>query len=209
MEAILSEYTEFHEDYRATAAAVTKGVQGRICHHYVVVLQILVKLFPIRNYLEIGVHNGTSMSYVVHQTHRPLKCIGVDLFSDAPKRYAHDKLQMGRTQQTIDRMNISGSEIHLLKGNSQSATTHDSVRTALSGEQVDLLFIDGDHEFAGVESDFLMYSGLVRPGGFIVFDDANSQYPGILKCIEKHVENSAEFKIVGLFGNTDLIVRRV
>ncbi len=37
--------------------------------------------------------------------------------------------------------------------------------------QNDFLFIDGNHTFEGVKADFEMYSGLVRPGGLIVFDD--------------------------------------
>ena len=38
-------------------------------------------------------------------------------------------------------------------------------------EPVDLLFIDGDHTYAGVRRDFEMYSPLVRPGGMIAFHD--------------------------------------
>jgi len=74
---------------------------------------------------------------------------------------------------------------------------------------VDLLFIDGDHEFPGVESDFLLYSPLVSVGGLIVFDDAHAQYPGVLKCIQTHVEGSPNYRILGLFEGCDLIVQRL
>jgi predicted O-methyltransferase YrrM len=40
------------------------------------------------------------------------------------------------------------------------------------GNQVDFLFIDGDHSLEGVKKDFEMYSPLVRRGGIIVFHDA-------------------------------------
>lgn len=36
---------------------------------------------------------------------------------------------------------------------------------------VDFLFIDGDHTFEGVKSDFEAYSPLVKPGGIIAFHD--------------------------------------
>ncbi len=36
---------------------------------------------------------------------------------------------------------------------------------------VDLLFIDGDHQYASVLTDWLLYSPLVRPGGMVVFHD--------------------------------------
>jgi predicted O-methyltransferase YrrM len=39
---------------------------------------------------------------------------------------------------------------------------------------VDLLFIDGDHSYEGVRSDFENYAPLVRPGGLIAFHDVDS-----------------------------------
>jgi len=36
---------------------------------------------------------------------------------------------------------------------------------------VDLLFLDGDHSYEGVRSDFENYAPLVRPGGLIAFHD--------------------------------------
>ena len=36
---------------------------------------------------------------------------------------------------------------------------------------VDYLFIDGDHSYEGVKSDFEKYSPLVRPGGIVAFHD--------------------------------------
>lgn len=209
MEVIQTELLENGDAYNALVNGIRNSVKGRICHHHVVVLNALIKLFPIQTYLEIGVHNGTSMSYVVNQQVRPLLCIGVDLFSDTTQRYAHDKLSMERAYENIKAANISKSEVKLIKGDSRAAATVQSVQATLADRPLDLLFIDGDHEFAGVESDFLLYNRLVRPGGFIVFDDANAQYPGILKCIEKHIREAKEWRILGLYKNTDLIVQRV
>ena len=41
------------------------------------------------------------------------------------------------------------------------------------GRKIDLLFIDGDHSYGGVSSDFQMYSSLVSKGGMIAFHDIN------------------------------------
>lgn len=41
----------------------------------------------------------------------------------------------------------------------------------LEGQQIDCLFIDGDHSYYGVRRDYEMYAPLVRPGGLIVFHD--------------------------------------
>ncbi len=40
-----------------------------------------------------------------------------------------------------------------------------------ASDGVDLLFIDGDHQYASVLTDWLLYSPLVRPGGLIAFHD--------------------------------------
>jgi len=208
MDSILAEYTEGRAHYDALKDTVEKTIEGRCCHHHVVILNILVKLYAIEIYLEIGVHNGTSMSYVVNQTVKPVQCIGIDLFSST-ERYARDHITIARSEQNITRLNTSHSTIHLLKGDSQSESMVKRVQNALLYKPVDLLFIDGDHEFAGVERDFLLYSPFVRSGGLIVFDDANATYPGILKCIEKHVKQSNSFRIIGLFENTDLIVQKL
>jgi len=208
MDSILAEHRSGKAHYDALKETVEKTIEGRCCHHHVVILNILVKLYPVQIYLEIGVHNGTSMSYVVNQTVKPVQCIGIDLFSST-ERYARDAITIGRSEQNITSLNTSHSTIHLLKGDSQSESMVRRVKNALISNLVDLLFIDGDHEFAGVERDFLLYSPFVRSGGLIVFDDANATYPGVLNCIEKHVKESDTFRIIGLFENTDLIVQRL
>jgi hypothetical protein len=58
-------------------------------------------------------------------------------------------------------------------GNSHSLAAFNAVRAALQGEELDFLFIDGDHRLAGVQMDYFMYRSLVRPGGYIAFHDIN------------------------------------
>lgn len=61
-------------------------------------------------------------------------------------------------------------KIHLVRGNSHSASTVDRVRAILGG-QADCLFIDGDHTYDGVLADFEKYSPLVSADGLIAFHD--------------------------------------
>ena len=42
---------------------------------------------------------------------------------------------------------------------------------------VDFLFIDGDHRYDNVLTDWLLYAPLVRPGGLIAFDDTLLEHP--------------------------------
>jgi predicted O-methyltransferase YrrM len=49
------------------------------------------------------------------------------------------------------------------------ATVHKAYQHLAGG--IDLLFIDGDHQYASVLMDWLLYSPLVRPGGLVAFHD--------------------------------------
>ncbi len=63
------------------------------------------------------------------------------------------------------------SGVELIVGDSHQQTTLDELVRRLDGDPVDLLFIDGDHTFMGVRSDFAMYGPLVRSMGVIAFHD--------------------------------------
>lgn len=51
---------------------------------------------------------------------------------------------------------------YIIDRDSHSQAAYQWLATALDGAKVDLLFIDGDHTFAGVARDFYMYSELAR-----------------------------------------------
>jgi predicted O-methyltransferase YrrM len=54
-----------------------------------------------------------------------------------------------------------------------------SARTAaVWEEQIDLVFIDGDHSEAGCELDWSSWHGFVAKDGYVVFHDARADQPG-------------------------------
>lgn len=65
----------------------------------------------------------------------------------------------------------SPTKLSLIDANSQRRETADAVENQLDGQAVDFLFIDGDHSYDGVSTDFELYSPLVRDGGLIAFHD--------------------------------------
>lgn len=58
-------------------------------------------------------------------------------------------------------------------GDSQDYGTLQRVDDLLGLHRVDVLFIDGDHSYLGVKSDYTMYRTFVRKGGIIAFHDIN------------------------------------
>jgi len=64
-----------------------------------------------------------------------------------------------------------GQEVILVRRDSHDKETFSLTRKVLNDRQIDFLFIDGDHSYQGVKSDFATYSSLVAEGGIIAMHD--------------------------------------
>ena len=62
-------------------------------------------------------------------------------------------------------------KIHFVREDSHAPATFSTIKKILKGRKLDFLFIDGDHTYNGVKTDFEMYGRLVRKGGIIAFHD--------------------------------------
>jgi len=70
----------------------------------------------------------------------------------------------------------ASQRFYFIDGASCAPRTIEKVKHALGNKKLDLLFIDGDHSYAGVRQDFLQYRHSVREGGLIVFHDIIPDY---------------------------------
>lgn len=59
----------------------------------------------------------------------------------------------------------------LLNGSTTQKEIIDQVKSFLGDRKIDYLFIDGDHNYPAVRSDWNTLAPLVRPGGLIMFHD--------------------------------------
>src|SRR5208337_4300561 len=64
--------------------------------------------------------------------------------------------------------------VRLLRGFS----TDPAILRSLQNESFHVIYVDGDHTFAGVRHDFLTFGAKVVPGGWLVADDAAADVPG-------------------------------
>jgi predicted O-methyltransferase YrrM len=62
-------------------------------------------------------------------------------------------------------------QFHAIRGSSYAPETVGRVRRRLGDRKIDLLFIDGDHRYAGVAADLAQYAPLVAPEGLIAVHD--------------------------------------
>lgn len=152
------------------AREIFKSYGHQIGQNFSEILEFLriTKSRRVSNFLEIGTQYGSTFNLLLEFTDG----LGISL----------DKTEGthgGLTYPIVNERNEGISkcyprrEIHFLDADSHLEETKDRVTGLLRGRKLDLLFIDGDHSYEGVKSDYLMYKSLVKVGGLIVFHDIN------------------------------------
>lgn len=80
----------------------------------------------------------------------------------------------GAARNLFRHFDLEWSAVHLLRGLSQDP----EIRQAASRHSYDLIYVDGDHTYAGARADFEFYVGLLSPRGLLVADDSGVSLPG-------------------------------
>jgi len=123
------------------------------------------KISPKR-VLEIGTAKGGSLYLWIQGASNDATIVSVDLpggeFGGA---YALPRIPF------YESFARKGQCLHLLRLNSHDSYTLKKVTVLFENNSIDFAFIDGDHTYEGVESDFARYGALVRPGGLIAIHD--------------------------------------
>jgi predicted O-methyltransferase YrrM len=202
-------------------------INGRICHSSIILLKILCDIEKIENYLEIGVHNGGSMSLLLTNNNSK-NLFGIDLFEhmydinkhknkekyDKYQYFKRDNLAISKTTKNLNTIKSkfnNNASLKLIQGNSYFNNTEEEFKKLCNCE-IDLLFIDGDHTLDGVKNDFEIYSKYVRVGGFIIFDDYHHDI--IQKYCDELLSNNSNYEIITKFKSDnsnaiDLLVKKI
>lgn len=128
----------------------------------------MLQALPIRNVLEIGTGHGGSFYLWCNLFADGLK-ISLDLaggpYGGEPNGDPTVFAERNR------RMRTWSASTALISGDSRDPQTREQVEAVLAGEKLDLLFIDGNHTYDAVASDFRSFASMVAAGGFVVFHD--------------------------------------
>jgi len=128
-------------------------------------LEIIAELRP-KVVLEIGTAGGGTLFLFTRVADSRAKIISIDL-PGGPFGGGYPKWKIPLYKS----FSRKEQKIYLIRRDSHDPQTLKEVEKILSGENIDFLFIDGDHTYEGVKKDFEMYSSLVREGGIIAFHD--------------------------------------
>jgi predicted O-methyltransferase YrrM len=137
-------------------------------------LAYLVNDLQPKRSLEIGTANGGTLFLWSWLTPKGSVTVSVDLpeghFGAGLRIPGNEGYPYWRTR-FYERFVNDGRTARLIKGDSHTDETRARVAEHLGGEGLDFVFIDADHTYDGVRTDFEMYADLVRAGGVIAFHD--------------------------------------
>ena len=118
-----------------------------------------------KNILEIGTLYGGNFYLLCKLSNIKGKKITIDY----PFYPEQDKTMIERnTSNEIDKF---ADNVYILKNDSHNSETIEKVKEILNGEELDFIFIDGDHTYEGVKQDYEQYKPFLKDGGYIAFHD--------------------------------------
>jgi len=118
-------------------------------------------------YAEIGSRSGGSLLYFGRLMPKNSKLIAIDL-PNGPWGHVNSEISL---KSIADTLNSEGYNVELIFGDSKSKEIEDKLVSSLNNQQIDILFIDGDHSLLGVASDINVYTKYVKKGGIVIFHD--------------------------------------
>jgi len=165
-------------------------------HHMSHVILDLANSYPQEKkvkYLEIGTYAGASSALMMQRKNTQVVGIGIgspispsQAVAGVEKFWVHKK-----------------NEFTYIHGRSEEEDIKEKVFDKL--KDVDILFIDGDHEYNAVINDYKNYSHLVNKGGYILFDDYSDKEhsPQVREAVDYIVSNllNDEYDVYGLIPN--------
>lgn len=201
---------------------------GSITVFEATILSSILRIKKVLKITEIGTYIGYSTAVFALNSHPAAKIISIDLPAEDVERIDGRNITRKQLQQDW-RLNdnylrseqmlkgevyieslpkIFKKKIDLLKANSTKLSANQQAQCNLS----DLVFIDGGHDYATIQSDSRLAKALIKDNGLIVWHDYNSQiHKEVTRYIDDefsleqavfHIENSLfAFAISNPFKN--------
>jgi len=130
-------------------------------------------------YLEIGVFEGMSMVWIMQQilTHPDSRAVGIDPWLQTRKlgETAMDDVR----KRALHNIEPYQDRCQLIRANSGEVLSRMLWKRGAYGitkNSVDLCMVDGDHRALGMLADAKLCLCLVKPGGWLLFDDVENDH---------------------------------
>ena len=172
---------------------ISDSINNQTMHHHYHILYDIANTYPKDTnitYVEIGCYAGGSACLMLQRPNTNV--ISIDLGRPILKEVVYSN---------VKKLNKFNNSFNYLEGNSQTYEMVDRLKKLTN--EIDILFIDGDHSYQAVINDFMLYEGLVKSGGFIIFDDYRDETIHGPKVVVDEIVESVrnKYNIIGTFPN--------
>jgi predicted O-methyltransferase YrrM len=121
--------------------------------------------------VEIGTAQGGTLGAFCEIAADDALVVSIDLPGGDRDDESEDDKYGARDTDRMAEYRLPGQRIEFIQADSHHQATYEALSRILAGRLVDLLFIDGDHSYEGVKTDFELYLPLVAPTGVIGLHD--------------------------------------
>lgn len=173
---------------------ISDEIKNKTFHHHYHILYDIVNQYPFEYnvvYVEVGCFAGGSACLTLQRKNTTVVSIDIG-----------NPIDQSVVENNVSKLNIHNNKYTYIKGNSHHKETYNRLIKCV--DEIDVLFIDGDHSYEGVIKDFEMYSVLVKKGGYIVFDDYNDNQhsPEVHKAVSQILQQiMKDYEIIGSVDN--------
>jgi hypothetical protein len=184
-------FTITKESLRITQE-ISDKIDNKTFHHHYHILYDIANSYGRDSeitYLEIGCYAGGSACLMLQRPNT--KVISIDIGKPILK---------SEVLTNVNNLNKHKNSYTYIEGDSKNENTVAELHKNLNGQLIDILFIDGNHSYHGVQNDFIKYNKYVKPGGYIIFDDYNDRHSPEVKPAVDGLDLSG-FIVIGEFGN--------
>lgn len=163
-------------------------------------------LFRKAKVLEIGSYQGgstTAIGQAVKEKNGSLYCMDVwssyasqpDFFDYDPKLIANDLRILSNF---ISNTKPYSAYINMMRGSSQAFAS------MMNGQNFDLIFIDGAHDYRSVVFDIALSMSALKPGGILCGHDYFLDGERVQKAVDQLIGFNPTIKIKGLLHDTSI-----
>ncbi len=186
------------DEIRAIAKEIDgKGVEGFFSHDEGELLYYLAAGCPKNGTIvEIGSWKGRSTCWMGRASERysEAKIYASDPHVGSPEHQKDGPINtFDQFKLNLEKMRVTEKVTPIVK------FSYDAVVDV--EEPIDLLFIDGAHEYEAVKKDFDLWFPKLKTGGVIAFHDSVGKgWPGVHQLMEEEIFDSVNFKDIGFVG---------
>jgi predicted O-methyltransferase YrrM len=181
---------------------INKNIEERKFHDFTYILHDIRSILgkKKKTYMEIGSYVGSSASLMISHDY-PTEVICIDPCNLDKSHYNGLNDQYTTLEKNISNHNNNNS----FKIIQNYSTEIDIIHDYINNIKVDILFIDGAHDYTTVVNDFNNYEKYVNKNGFIVFDDYYDDLysPEVRPAVDYIVSNldKSRYDIIGTLDN--------